>query len=70
MSKDREIKPVSFSKKKKDEKQMLKHVQDMNFSNYVKRLIFADMNKGAQNVGIDFVEDAPREQISDFSSYV
>jgi hypothetical protein len=44
MAKYREIKPVSFNKKDRDEQLMLRHVEGLNFSQYVKRLIYLDMH--------------------------
>jgi hypothetical protein len=44
---DRETKSVSFSSKDLNERQMFEYITNFTFSDYVKRLIFLDMNKGA-----------------------
>ncbi|GEM_PF-7047951 len=51
MSKDRKIRPVSFSLVSEYDVRLLQYSQDPargNFSQYVKRLIDADMSKASQ----------------------
>lgn len=45
MSKNKQVKPVSFNKTKEKDIKMLKHLEGMNFGGYVKDLIWADIQK-------------------------
>lgn len=58
----RRIKPVSFSLVSEYDARLLEYAEDPargNFSQYVKRLIDADMNKTAQSVAAVPVRPAP-----------
>ncbi len=45
MSKNKDIRSVSFNKTKKNDVKMLGHLEGKNFSGYVKDLIWADIQK-------------------------
>lgn len=52
MSKNKFPKSVSFNVTNETDVKILKHVEDINFSGYVKRLILADMQKQEQTLKI------------------
>jgi hypothetical protein len=52
MSKNKFPKSVSFNVTNEEDVKILKHVEDINFSGYVKRLIIADMQKQEQALKI------------------
>jgi hypothetical protein len=45
LSKNKDIRSVSFNKTKEKDIKMLEHLEDKNFSGYVKELIWADIQK-------------------------
>lgn len=53
------IKPISFNDKRSDEAEMLKHIKRRNFSGYVKKLIWEDMQrKGALSSNLTPAEES------------
>jgi hypothetical protein len=49
------IKPVSFNITKPDDAKMLEHLKNLNFSGYVKKLIWRDMRAQESKTGISIL---------------
>lgn len=52
MSKNKDIRSVSFNKTRENDVKMLEHIEGMNFSGYVKSLIWADIQKKESSLRI------------------